>query len=244
MSFANQTGTNTTTTAQPFYFPGQEEYIPKFVAPLQSMYEGNMTSGTAKTMQGLAMDAASKEAAAQRGQIAGTPGLSAPAKAKLVGEASDKAIKGAAGVPGSMWSTALQTLSQYSLQAPTVGQTSVSSGGGGSKAGLCWVWTHFNGEHGDDTEVMRAYRDRVYGKGSAVDIGYKMMGLFILPLMVKSPLLQEIVHLLIYAPLTALARGSRNPMLGVYAKGWELVWKVLGWAASHFLTRRTAMREE
>lgn len=241
MSFGRQDSTTSSTTTQPFYYPGQEAYIPKFVEPMQNIYGGNFNDPTAQAMLKLSTNTANQGANTERANLAGQTGLSSPARAKLASEVGDKAIKGAAGVPGGMWNSALQVLSQYSLQAPVIGQQSVSSGGGGSKSGLCWVWTFFNGSHGEDTEVVRAYRDRVYGKDSEVDRGYKRMGSYVLPLMRKYTILQSLFHFIIYRPITALARGARNPFVRVVCKGWELLWRRMG--ASQIVTQATAKGE-
>jgi hypothetical protein len=228
MSFGRQESTTSSTTSQPFYYPGQEAYIPKFVAPMQDIYGGNFNNPTAQAMLKLSTAGANKAANTERANLAGATGLTSPARAKLASQVGDKAITGAAQVPGNMWNSALQVLSQYSLQSPVIGQQTVSSGGGGSKSGLCWVWTYFNGEHGADTEVVRAYRDRVYGKGSAVDLGYKRMGKTMLPLLQKSAILHVVFYLIVYRPITALARGSHNPITRVVAKVWEKVWRRMG----------------
>jgi hypothetical protein len=224
MSFANQSGTTTTTTLN--YLPGQSDYIGTFTDPLKQVYGGNLNNPTAQMMQGLAKNSADTQVASERSNIAKMPGLSVPAKAKLVGNASDASIKASAAVPGNVWQAAFQTLSQYALATPTL--TTTTAGGGGSKGGLCWVWTYFDGHDGPDTIVMREYRDRMYGKGSDVDRGYKEMGRRWLPLVQRFTLVRLFFYLTIYVPLTSLARGSKDPLVLWVAKFWEKRWRRLG----------------
>jgi len=240
MGFSKSKGSSgsSQTTATPFFFPGQEAYIPEFIAPFKQILGGNITSPMAQMMYQLASGAAGKEATAERGRLARTEGLTAPARQKMVGDVGTKAIQAAAGVPETLWETAAYLLGQYALQPPAVGQsgTSRESGGGGSSFKVCWVWTFFNGYNGPDTEIVRQYRDTKYGKGSYVDIGYDVMGRVVRPLM-TNPIIRFLAYNLIYKPITSLAKGSRNPGVRMIAKFWETAWKVIGWGASQRLTR-------
>ncbi len=136
MSFGRQESTTSSTSTQPVYYPGQEAYIPQFVAPFQKALGGDFSDPTMQALYKLAQGSASGAGTSQRTQIAGTPGLSAPARTKLAGQTADKAITAAAGVPGSVWQTALQVLSQYALQAPVLATQSQTSGGGGFGVGV------------------------------------------------------------------------------------------------------------
>ena len=128
------------TTSTPYYLPGQEAYMQAFLQPLQSMYAGDFSNPTSTAMFNLAKNTATQASAQQKRQIGNTPGLSSPAKAQLVEDASNKAITAAAGIPGQLWQQALQVLQQYALATPQVLQATTSqstgSGGGGSSFGV------------------------------------------------------------------------------------------------------------
>jgi UDP-N-acetylmuramate--alanine ligase len=72
----------------------------------------------------------------------------------------------------------------------------------------------------------------VYGKGSYVDIGYKVMGLTMVPLMSQHPLLAWVIKQLIFIPLTKLAKGENSNVLCAYAWVWEKIWSFIGKRAS------------
>jgi hypothetical protein len=104
----------------------------------------------------------------------------------------------------------------------------VTNSGSGGLMNACWIWTHFDGEHGITTEIMRKFRDERYGKGSLVDIGYKAIGKYVLPLLKKYKLVQKIIWSAVYIPLTNYGSGSKSIPLKIYAKGWELLFKSVG----------------
>ena len=226
-------------TQTPNYWPGQIETMQSTLTdPMTQVFQGNYSSPSAQALYNLTASSAKGAAGSSMNKISQAQDVSSPAKTQLIKQTSDTAIQAASGVSGDMWKQALATLSQYYFQQPSITTSGNSSGGGGVQ--VCWVWTHFNGDLGQDTIVMREYRDRVYGKGSMVDIGYKLIGVTVLPLMKKSKWLEWVIKYTIYKPLTSLARGNTNPLLKVYAKGWEFVFWCVGARASQKLTQATA----
>ena len=228
MSFGSSQGT--TSTPEPVWLPGQLGYTEQFVSPFKDVFGGDFSSPLAKSIYGFSKGAADKGLSDAAQKVASTQGLTAPAKAKIIGGFGDATIKSAGESSAATWQTALETLKQYALQP--AGVAVKSSGGGGGSGGLCWIWTFFNGKNGMVTNVVRKYRDEVYGKGSNLDKGYKLMGKVVLPIMQKSPLLQRLIRSTIYVPITSFVFGNKNPFLWVYVKGWEVVWKGLGLAYS------------
>jgi len=88
-------GSNKQTSRPVFYetwFPGQKEYMGEYLQPMKEIYAGNYTSPQAKMMQQIIGEEAMAETAAQRSGIAGTRGMSTPAKAKAISKVGAGAV--------------------------------------------------------------------------------------------------------------------------------------------------------
>jgi len=232
-------GSNKSSSKPVFYetwFPGQKEYMGEFLQPMKDIFAGDYSTPQAQMMQQITGEAGMKETAAQRSQIAGTRGLSTPGKAKMISKVGSEAVSAAAAVPKTIWEMASKVLGQYALTPP-----SVSTGQKASSSGwnvLCWVWSYFNGVNGEDTNLVRAYRDSHFGRYSDVAQGYREMGKVMRPLLEKSPLIRVMVYYLIYKPITAIARGSHNPILLGVGYLWKFTFKRIGMTARAHLSKR------
>jgi hypothetical protein len=232
-------------TTQPvFYetwFPGQKEYMGSYLDPMKEIYAGNYASPQAKMMQQIAGEAAQKETATTRRQIAGTRGLSTPQKAKLISQMGGGAVSAMAGIPQSIWQVAAQVLGQYALTPPQVSTGQLGQEKSESKAfeaKICWVWSYFNGKNGEDTNLVRAYRDSHFGRYSDVAQGYREMGKVMKPLLDESSLVRMMVYYLIYKPITAIARGSHNPFYLGLKYLWKFIFQEIGARARAHLSKR------
>lgn len=154
----------------------------------------------------------------------------------MISKVGSEAVSAAAAVPKTIWEMASKVLGQYALTPP-----SVSTGQKASSSGwnvLCWVWSYFNGVNGEDTNLVRAYRDSHFGRYSDVAQGYREMGKVMRPLLEKSPLIRVMVYYLIYKPITAIARGSHNPILLGVGYLWKFTFKRIGMTARAHLSKR------
>jgi len=131
---------------------------------------------------------------------------------------------------------ASKVLGQYALTPPQVSTGAKSKGSGWNI--LCWVWTYFNGENGEDTNLVRAYRDSHFGRYSDVAQGYREMGRVMLPLLKKSPIIRVIVYYSIYKPITAIARGSHNPFYLGLGHLWKSTFQGIGRRARTNLSKK------
>ena len=111
------------------WLPGQQAYTQEFVAPLQRIYRGEWTDPYMLGLQRQQTEAAEKEARMGRQQIAGS-GLSTPGKAKALQSIQSNLISSVAGVPAQIWQTVAQTLAQYALTPPQIGQKGESKSQG------------------------------------------------------------------------------------------------------------------
>jgi hypothetical protein len=232
-------GSTKQTTKPVFYetwFPGQKEYMEKFLQPMKDIYGGNYNTPQAQMMAQIIGEEAGKETAKQKSEIAGTRGMSTPGKAQAISKVGAGAVTAQAEVPKTIWEMASKVLGQYALTPP-----SVSTGEKGKSSGwnlFCWVWTYFNGKNGEDTNLVRAYRDSHFGRYANVAQGYREMGKVMLPLLEKSPIVRVMVYYSIYKPITAIARGSHNPIILGVGYLWKFIFQGIGMRARAHLSKK------
>ena len=230
MSFGTSGGGSSSSQPEAKWFPGQQEYIPEFMKPFQEMYTGGMGSNLGQMLSSLALQSGTGKAEQEGAKIASARGMSAPAKAKALRTSSEAAVTGAAGAPISAWSEALNTLRAYALQTPVVGQISSGSQGGGMSAGCCFIF--LEGE-GQITQTVRVFRDSHYLPGSLVDLGYRWMAGWLVPLMQEHPPIKQVIRTIMTKPLSgytiAFYDGKQPSFTDWMARVvWPTIWRVVG----------------
>ena len=90
-------------------------------------FGGDFTSTLAQKITQIARNMGTAEATKQRGDILTTPGMTVPAKAKLVGDLTGKAIGAAAGAPLTTYDTAKAFLDKL-LGTISVGASKATGG--------------------------------------------------------------------------------------------------------------------
>jgi hypothetical protein len=206
VSSAKKTKSVSTPVFQETWLPGQKEYIPGYANVWKDIFAGNLESPTAKMLQQTTGEAAMRETAQQRRSIAGTRGLTAPAKAKAMSTLGGTAVSAMAKVPQEIWGAAKEFLSAYSLTPPTVasGTASKSSGGGGW--GVCCFIFCATDLDSHLLEMVSRFKDAHYNKLSPIAQGYKRLAIWIVPLMRRYPLVKKIVKALMVHPMSLYAK--------------------------------------
>ncbi len=226
------TGQKSESTPEAKWFPGQQEYIPEFMKPFQDIYSGGMGgSPLARIMSSLALQSGTKEAGAQSAKIAGTRGMTAPAKAKAVRGVGEAAVTGAAGAPMTAWSEALNTLRAYALQTPVVGNISSASGGGGMGLCTCENLREFN--EGELVESLRRFRDEHYDRFGDVALGYKVMARWFVPLIRQYRAIKFVSRILLFFPLVKYVEFTQEKnhyglVFFWIGKFWDGFWRFTG----------------
>ena len=215
------------------YLPGQEKLAENLVGQFGDIFSGNMASPMARTMQTIVGEAGMREAAQERRRISETRGMSTPARQQAVGAAGEGAVKTMAGVPQTMWQTAAQYLSAYSMQAPAVGQlgkeTSKSMQGGICES--CYIMKALN--KGELEENLRYFRDVHFASLSDIDYGYKAMAEWLIPLLAQSKVILRSGYFFMLKPLCGVADWvyKKNKVGFIYipvAYFWVGFWKFYG----------------
>jgi len=233
VSRTKKTKSVSTPVFQETWLPGQKEYIPQFAQTWKDIFAGDLESPTAKMLQQTTGEAAMRETAQQRRSIAGTRGLTAPAKAKAMSTLGGTAVSAMAKVPQDIWGAAKEFLSAYSLTPPTVasGTASRTSGGGGWGVCSCENLRELN--EGHLTDDLRQFRDEHYDRFGDVAYGYKRMSRWFVPLVRRHPIFKMVGRLILFLPLSKITefhygRNRYGVIFFWIGKFWETVWRVTG----------------
>lgn len=237
MSFGKTKGTKSVSAPvfKETWLPGQKEYIPEFAKVWKDIFGGKLDSPAAKMLQQITGEAAMKETAQQRRSIAGTKGMTAPAKAKAMSTLGGTAVSAMAKVPQDIWGAAKEFLSAYSLTPPTVssGAVSKSSGGGGFQAGLCSCQNLRAVNEGVLIADLQRFRDEHFSQDGDIAFGYYSMGLWFVPLVKRSKVIKQLGRIFFYQPLVKIAEfhyGKNHYGIIFFwiGKFWETFWRVTG----------------
>ena len=217
------------------WLPGQKEYIPEFANIWKDIFAGNLESPTAKMLQQITGEAAMRETAQQRRSIAGTKGMTAPAKAKAMSTLGGTAVSAMAKVPQDIWGAAKEFLSAYTLAPPTVtsGTAGKTSGGGGWQAGICSCQNLRAVNEGVLIEDLQRFRDEHFSQDGDIAFGYYSMGLWFVPLVKRSKVIKQLGRIFFYHPLVKYTefhydKNHYGVIFFWVAKFWEIFWKLTG----------------
>lgn len=228
------------------YLPGQEGVAENLVNQFSDIFSGNMANPTARAMQNIVGEAGMRESAQERRRIAETRGMSTPARQRAVAGAGTGAVSTMARVPQEMWQKAAEYLSTYSMQAPAVGQTGISktdptkSYGGG----ICSCENMKALNEGHLMEVIRRFRDEHFSPGSDIDVGYKMMGEWFVPLITGNKWLMKLGRVTLFHPFHFCFQWLyKENLFGFiflpFIYGWVWGWKLSGRMSGRQFSEKT-----
>ena len=201
---------------------------------------GDFNTPLMQALSKIALNKGEKATTQQMGKISSTPGLTAPAKQKMIANLSGEAIGAAAGVPGSMYEEAAKAIQQ--LITPI--SISQSSSQGGSGGGICSCENLKALNEGKLDENLRRFRDSHFIPLSSIDIGYKAMAEWMVPLVKKSPFWMKVGRALMLRPLCR----ATNWLYGEDKFGfiflpsvyfWIWLWKIYGRMSKKRFTEKT-----
>lgn len=206
------------------------------------MLKGDFNAPFAKMMKMTAKEEAQKGVEQERTKIAQATDLSPVATQKMFRDVGSAAVAAGPGALQNVFKSVGDYLSQLlSIPVETV---SVQKGGRSTQGGVCSCENLKALNEGYLMASLRTFRDLHFRPLSDIDIGYKWMAEWFVPLVLHSKFIKKMGRMVMFHPLTQLStwvyRGNKHGFIFIpFMYFWIYFWKMAGRVTSQRFVEKT-----